>query len=98
MVPDAGTAGFVDVAVVPRTANYPCSAHAFIDFLLEQENAAVASEFTGRAAAVTDVRELVDPALATDPAIYPPTGDGVVFISTPSDAVLEAWTTARAGR
>lgn len=71
LVPREGSIGWCDVLVVTSQAPNPKAAHAFIDFLLEPENAARLSAFTKYATPVTAARALLPEADRDNQVIYP---------------------------
>ena len=71
-IPGEGAVAWVDYMVVPITSRRPCSAHSFIDFILEPRNGAEASNYSGAATPNLAALEHVLPELAADPSIYPP--------------------------
>ena len=62
----------MDTLAVPTTALHPCSAHSFIDFVLEPEVAAGVANYAGVASPNLAALEHVLPELASNPHIYPP--------------------------
>ncbi|HEX6299193.1 MAG TPA: extracellular solute-binding protein [Acidimicrobiia bacterium] len=71
-VPNEGGVVWVDNMAVPVTAESPCTAHAFIDFLLEPENGATLSNYNYYASPNAASEALIYPEILEDPAIYPP--------------------------
>ena len=57
---------------IPITSEHPCTAHSFIDWILEDANAADVANFTGFASPVVPAREFIEIDLLRNPAIYPP--------------------------
>jgi spermidine/putrescine-binding protein len=72
VVPAEGTIAWVDNLVVPVTSASPCTAHTFIDYLLEAENSAAITNHTQFASPNLAAVEFVDIEILQDPAIYPP--------------------------
>ncbi|HDH02946.1 MAG TPA: spermidine/putrescine ABC transporter substrate-binding protein [Actinobacteria bacterium] len=72
IVPVEGTIAWVENMVVPVTSESPCTAHTFIDYLMEPANAAAGTNFTKFATANLAASRLIDPAILANPAIYPP--------------------------
>ena len=72
LIPGEGAVAWVDNLAIPITAAHPCTAHAFIDFLLEPRHAADLANFTGHASPNLEARQFIDIELLADPAIYPP--------------------------
>jgi spermidine/putrescine-binding protein len=71
-IPEEGGVRWVDAMVIASGAEHPCSAHAFMDFLLDPEHGAQLSEWNSYASPNAAATELIDPALLEDPAVYPP--------------------------
>jgi spermidine/putrescine-binding protein len=59
-IPVEGSAAWVDTMAIPVTAEHPCTAHAFVDFMLEPENGATLTNFNYYAS----------PNAAAEPFIY----------------------------
>jgi len=70
-VPKSGAPARFDLWCMPADAGNVDNAHRFIDYLLRPEVAAACSNFTGYANANAAATPLLDPAIASDPAIYP---------------------------
>jgi putrescine transport system substrate-binding protein len=70
-VPAEGGTDWYDVMYIPADAPHKDNAYLFIDFMLRPGVIARASNYTGYANANRSATELVDPAIASDPAIYP---------------------------
>jgi len=70
-VPAEGAIGWYDVMYIPSDAPHPDNAYLFIDFMLRPGVIARASNYIGYANANRDATALVDPAISSDPAIYP---------------------------
>ena len=70
-VPETGAPAWFDLWVIPVDAPNVDNAHTFIDFLLRPEVIAGCTNFTGYANANKAATAFVDPAIATDPAVYP---------------------------
>jgi spermidine/putrescine-binding protein len=70
-VPDEGGTVWVDNMAVPTTAAHPCTAHAFINFLLDAENGAALTNWNFYASPNGAAEEFIDAEILEDPAIYP---------------------------
>ena len=70
-LPEDGTNFFVDAMCVPKNAKNPDLAEAFINFMLEPEVGASNSEYIGYASPNTEVWELLDEEIMSNPLIYP---------------------------
>ncbi len=71
VIPKEGALVNIDVMAIPKDAPHPDNAHKFINFLLQPEIIAAITNATGYANAVPAADALVDPALKSDPVIYP---------------------------
>ena len=71
-VPNEGGVVWVDNMAIPTTAESPCTAHAFIDFILDAENGATLTNYNYYASPNTAAEEFIYPEILEDPAIYPP--------------------------
>jgi spermidine/putrescine-binding protein len=71
-VPDEGGVVWVDNMAIPTTAESPCTAHAFIDFMLDPENGATLTNYNYYASPNAAAEEFIYPEILDDPAIYPP--------------------------
>ena len=71
IIPREGAVVWLDVLAVPTTSQHPCTAHSFIDFVLEPRNGAEVANYTGVATPNLMALEYVLPELATNPLIYP---------------------------
>lgn len=70
-VPDEGGTVWVDNMAIPADAPHPCTAHAFINFLLDAENGAALTNYNFYASPNEAAEEFIDPEVLEDPAIYP---------------------------
>lgn len=70
-VPEEGGTVWVDNMAIPETASSPCTAHAFIDFLLDAERGAQLTNWTYYASPNEAAEEFIEPEILEDPAIYP---------------------------
>ena len=70
-IPREGAIDWYDVMYIPADAPHPDNAYLFIDFMLRPGVIARASNYIGYANANRDATALVDPAISSDPAIYP---------------------------
>jgi putrescine transport system substrate-binding protein len=70
-MPIEGSTIWFDGLYIPADAPHPVNAHLFLDYLLRPEVIAPISDYTGYANANRDATALVDPAITSDPAIYP---------------------------
>lgn len=72
VIPREGAAVWVDNMAVPINAEHPCTAHAFMNFLLEAENGALLSNWNQHASPNRAAEELMPPEILENEAIYPP--------------------------
>ncbi|MDE1549016.1 ABC transporter substrate-binding protein [Jeotgalibaca caeni] len=71
VIPEEGTNLWFDNIVIPKTAQNLDAAYAFINFMLEPENAAVNAEYVGYSTPNEDAIELMDPEITEDEQFYP---------------------------
>lgn len=71
-IPKEGGVAWVDTMAVPITADAPCTAHTFINFLLEPENGAALTNWNFYASPNAAATDFVDPEILEDETIYPP--------------------------
>lgn len=70
-VPATGGTMWLDVFIIPADAPDPDAAHAFINFLMEPEEIAKATNYAAYANANKDAGPFVDPAILGNTAVYP---------------------------
>jgi len=70
-VPETGGTMWLDTFVIPADAKNVEAAHRFIDYMMEPEVIAKASNFTSYANANKDSKPFVDKAILDNPAVYP---------------------------
>ena len=89
IIPQEGAVAWIDTLSVPTTALHPCSAHSFIDFVLEPTAAATVANYAGVASPNLAAMEHVLPELASNPHIYPPTEvrDRITLLSYSEDLI-----------
>ncbi|HSJ28054.1 MAG TPA: spermidine/putrescine ABC transporter substrate-binding protein [Acidimicrobiia bacterium] len=71
MVPEEGGTLWSDNMAVPVGSAAPCTAHAFIDFLLDAENGAALTNWTFYASPNEAAEAFIDPEILEDETIYP---------------------------
>ncbi len=71
-VPKEGGTRWVDNMAILADAPHPCTAHTFINFILDPENGAALTNFNFYASPNQAAEEFIDPEILDDPAIYPP--------------------------
>lgn len=72
VIPDEGALMWSDQMAIPADAPHPDNAHAFINFIMEPEIIARASNYVYYANGNLSAKEFLDEAVIGDPAIYPP--------------------------
>ena len=88
-LPREGSQVYYDVLAIPADAPNPRAAHAFLNFMLRPDIIAKASNFTRYPNANAAASGLVDPALRSDPAAYPPAElDRRLYLGTDKDQTL----------
>jgi spermidine/putrescine-binding protein len=70
-VPEEGGTVWVDNMAVPADAAHPCTAHAFMNFLLDAENGAALTNYNYYASPNEAAEASILPEILEDPAIYP---------------------------
>lgn len=71
-IPVEGSAAWVDTMAIPSTVAHPCTAHAFINFMLDAENGAELTNYNYYASPNAAAEEMIYEEILEDPAIYPP--------------------------
>lgn len=72
VIPREGAVIWADVMAAPVTARSPCTAHSFIDFILEPRISAGMSNNSGLASPNREALDYINPLLTRNPVIYPP--------------------------
>lgn len=104
VVPGEGAVVWTDVMAIPKDAPNAANAHAFINYLLQPEVIAAASNYVAYANANAAATPLVDKEIAEDPGIYPPaaTRERLLVLKTASDKEIKnmtrVWTRVKTGR
>jgi putrescine transport system substrate-binding protein len=70
-VPNEGSQLWFDLLVIPRNAQNLAGAYKLVDFLLKPETAAANTNFVQYANPVVDSIKFIEPALLSDPGLYP---------------------------
>ena len=70
-VPEEGGVRWVDNLAIPADAPHPCSAHAFINFILDAENGAALTNYTYYGSPNQAAEQFIEAEILEDPAIYP---------------------------
>lgn len=71
VIPKEGTLSWFDALAIPKDAPHPEAAHTFIDFMLRADVAAQNASSVRYATFNRAALPLLDPAMTSDPAIYP---------------------------
>lgn len=71
-VPSEGTLFWMDTWVMIKDAPHPNAAYSWLNFIHEPLIQAEETNFNGYATCSDEAKKLVDPALLSDPAIFPP--------------------------
>ncbi len=70
-VPKTGSPAWVDTMIIPADAPHVENAHKFLEFLLDPEVIAKCTNYTNYANANIPSKKFIDPAVLSDPAVYP---------------------------
>jgi spermidine/putrescine-binding protein len=71
-IPIEGSAAWVDTMAIPTTAEHPCTAHTFLNFMLEAENGGTLTNFNYYASPNEAAEEFIYEDILTWEAVYPP--------------------------
>ncbi len=71
VIPNEGATLWTDNMAIPGDADHPCTAHTFVNFILDAENGAQLTNWTFYANPNEAASEFIDPEILEDPAIYP---------------------------
>lgn len=72
LVPSEGAAIWVEAMAIPASAGHVCTAHTFIDFLLDPGNGARLASWNRLASSNAAAQQYIDPEVLADESIYPP--------------------------
>jgi len=103
VIPREGAQLATDVMAIPKDAPHPGNAHAFINFMLQPEVIAAATNYVAYPNANTAATDLVDEELRNDPAVYPPaeTMQRMFVVDVPAGKSMRdltrAWTRIKTG-
>ena len=96
-VPEEGGTRWVDNMAIPKDAPHPCTAHTFINYLLDAERGAQLTNWNYYASPNAASEEFIDPDVLEDPIVYPTDTSKLEFIEDTgdfeinfSDAFIEA--------
>jgi spermidine/putrescine-binding protein len=71
IIPKEGAVAWVDTMAIPTTSDAICTAHAFIDFILDAENGAALTNYNFYASPNLAATEFIDEEILEDETIYP---------------------------
>jgi len=71
LIPEEGATVWTDTMAILAEAPHPCTAHAFIDFILDAENGAQLTNWTYYASPNAAAEEFIEEEILEDPVIYP---------------------------
>lgn len=71
VIPDEGATVWIDNMAIPANADHPCTAHAFINFLLDAENGAALTNWNFYASPNRAAEEFILAEILEDETIYP---------------------------
>jgi spermidine/putrescine-binding protein len=71
-IPNEGSAAWVDTMAIPTTTEHPCTAQAFVNYMLDAENGAALTNYNYYASPNEASEEFIYPEILEDPSIYPP--------------------------
>jgi putrescine transport system substrate-binding protein len=102
-VPKTGAPAWFDLWAIPADAANVDNAYTFLNYMLRPEVLAACTNYTGYANSSTAASALVDPTIASDPAIYPD-AETLSRLYTPKPqtaeqdaAITRIWTDIKAG-
>jgi spermidine/putrescine-binding protein len=84
-VPEEGGTIWTDNMAIPFDAPHPCTAHTFINFMLDAENGAQLSEWNYYASPNAASEEFLDPEFLADESVYPTDRSKLEFITNTGD-------------
>jgi len=88
LIPEEGATKWVDTMAILADAPHPCSAHTFIDFLLDAENGAALTNWNFYASPNAAAEEFILPEVLEDPAIYPENEENLYFLEDTGEAEI----------
>lgn len=71
VIPEEGATVWIDNMAVPAVSEHPCTAHTFINYLLDAENGAALTNWNYYASPNAAAEEFIDEEVLTDDTIYP---------------------------
>ena len=103
IVPDEGALMWFDQMAIPADADNVAEAHAFLNFIMDPENIAAATNYVYYANGNLASQPMLEEDVIGDPAIYPDEATlENLYITTPYDAkvqrvVTRMWTKIKSG-
>ncbi len=70
-IPVEGSAAWVDTMAIPTTSEHPCTAHTFLNYILDGENGGELTNYNYYASPNAAAEEFIYPEILEDPSIYP---------------------------
>ncbi len=90
VIPREGALMWFDQMAIPADAPNPDGAHAFINFMLDPQNAAAATNYVWYANGNLESQKYIDPEILNDPAIYPDAETMKrLYVTTPYDQKIQ---------
>ena len=71
LIPDEGGVRWSDAMVIPSNSSSVCTAHTFLNFMMDAEVAAQNAEWNAYATANLAAKDYIDPEMLADESIYP---------------------------
>jgi spermidine/putrescine-binding protein len=71
VIPEEGGTVWIDNMAIPVVADHPCTAHTFINYLLDAENGAALTNWNYYASPNAAAEEFIDEEVLSDDTIYP---------------------------
>ena len=102
-IPTQGAQMWFDQLVIPADAPNPEAAHAFINFILDAENSAAATNYVWYASGNEAAKEFIDQEILDYPAVYPDADtEAKLYVTRPYPAkvqrvVTRMWTKIKSG-
>lgn len=103
VIPKEGALRWIDVMAIPKDAKHPSNALAFINYVMDPKTTAAITDAVGYANPNKDAATLIEPAIASNPGVYPPAAVRAKLIDPKSlpEAVqrqrVRAWTAIKSG-
>jgi spermidine/putrescine-binding protein len=90
LIPEEGATIWTDNMAILAGTDSPCTAHTFIDFMLDAENGAQLTNWTFYASPNAAAMEFIDDEITSDPAIFPDdqVRDNLYFLENTGDAEI----------